>query len=180
MPETFVPEQMTEAEIARAMGGDVVKTPSLFQDGELADIETFDQLVSLMGDKGIQIDMADKVLGDGFAILNSEDKGTLVGKTMILIDWRFSNGDMGEFVSIRAAVQMTPGSQDLRKLIINDGSAGIFRDLKKFSAATGKYAGLMVKRGLRVSEYDYEWTDKDGVVRRSPAKTFYLDTSAVG
>lgn len=168
-----VPEVMTDRELNKA-GQEVAQKQNIpnFDSADLANIETLDDLGALFERAGVEVSFAHSVLGDGFAILGKDDKMSLIGKGLALIEWRFNKGDMGEFVSVRAVdISQTP----FRKVILNDGSTGIYRQLRDFTDKTGIQSGLMVKNGLRVSEYTYE--DPNTGVER-PAKTFYLDTSA--
>jgi hypothetical protein len=105
--------------------------------------------------------------GTGFEVLDKDAKGQLVGVPFIVLDWTLNEGDFGEFVSLRLV------TQDNRKLIVNDGSTGIAKQIREI-AEVGEQRALYVKKGLRRS--DYEYTAKDG--SKKPATTFYLDTSA--
>jgi hypothetical protein len=106
--------------------------------------------------------------GTGFEVLDKDAKGQLVGVPFIILDWVINNeGDFGEFVSLRIV------TQDNRKLIVNDGSTGIAKQIREIAEA-GELRALYVKKGLRRS--DYEYTEKNGA--KKPATTFYLDTSA--
>lgn len=93
-----------------------------------------------------------------------EDKGHLVGVPFVGLRWRFNKGDAGEFVSIEIV------TEDARRLIINDGSTGIYQQLKRLTDETGRTTGIACKKGLRRSDYLYQ--DEKGVER--PATTFYL------
>lgn len=169
------PDIMTEKQIAESLGATTVAivTPD-YDSADLVAIESWDDVASLMERHGVEVEFADKVLGDGFSVLSTEDKAQLVGKPMMLLEWRFNDGAQGEFVSARAIVKTGDLPTDIRKIIVNDGSTGIKEQLKKFTAQTGKQAGLLIRRGFRVSEYMYE--DDNGVQR--PAKTYYIDASA--
>lgn len=172
-PKGDVPEVMSEREISRANGEiEVKQNIPHFDSSMLAAIQNLDDLGKLFEAAGVDVSFAHEQLGDGFAILGKDDKMSLIGKPMALIEWRFNRGDQGDFVSIRA-VDMSV--QPFRKVILNDGSTGIYRQLRDFTDQTRIQAGLMVKNGLRVSEYTY-YDDKQGIEK--PAKTFYLDTSA--
>jgi hypothetical protein len=105
--------------------------------------------------------------GTGFEVLDKDAKGQLVGVPFIILDWVINEGDFGEFVSLRLV------TQDNRKLIVNDGSTGIAKQVREMAEA-GEQRAVYVKKGLRRS--DYEYTDKNGA--KKPATTFYLDTSA--
>ena len=172
-----VAEVMSEKEIARSLGAQSVEVRQnipTFDTGKLVDMQSWDDLAEIFDEAGVELSFADKVLGDGFAILDTKDKMTLIGKPMALLEWRFNEGSMGRFVSIRAVVKAGKNNTDIRKVIINDGSTGIMRQLDQFTAQTGKQSGLIVVRGLRVSQYKYE--DANGVQR--DAETYYLDASA--
>lgn len=106
--------------------------------------------------------------GSGFSVLDTKEKGRLVGVPFIILDWQFNEGDNGQFVSLRVITQAN------EKLVINDGSTGIYRQLMEI-ADTGEERAVFCKRGLRVSNYDY--TDPK-TQEKKPASTYYLDTSA--
>lgn len=111
---------------------------------------------------------ASEEMGDGFTVLPESQRNLLAGRPILLAEWSFREGDFGEFVSIRVLVENTDGS--VLKLILNDGSTGICRQLNEYSAKTGKFGALFVKGGLRVSEYTYD----DGTGKPKPASTWYL------
>lgn len=150
-----------------------IPTPD-FSATALKNLTSWEDLGELFDSAGVELQFADQVLGDGFSVLSTDDKGQLIGVPLALLEWRFNDGQQGRFVSIRAVAKTGINDTDVRKVIINDGSTGIMRQLDEFTQATGKSAGLLVRRGFRVSEYMYE--DEKGVQR--PAKTYYLDTSA--
>lgn len=161
-----VPEnERTAIPNPRQSGTELVQRLS---DDALKGIGSFDDAMSLLAETyGIDsVVTASTVLGDGFAML--EDKSSLIGQTMVFVNWSFHMGDHGEFVVARVV------TMDNRKLIITDGSTGIHAQLQAYSANSGKYAGLVVKAGLRRSDYTY--TDDKGQDKK--ATTFYLDTSA--
>lgn len=142
-----------------------------FSNDDLREIDSFESALNLLGATlgAESIDDASEELGNGFELI--EDKKQLVGTTMVLLSWRFPESDKGA-EGYFAAVQAV--TKDGRKVIFNDGSStGIYRQLRDYSARTGKYAGLVVRRGLRESTYPY--TDSNG--RTSQATTYYLDTA---
>jgi len=106
--------------------------------------------------------------GTGFEVLDTKEKGRLVGVPFIVLDWDFHEGDNGDFVSLQVITNAN------EKLIINDGSTGIFKQMWEINAA-GEARAIFVKKGLRRS--DYEYTDRETGAKK-PATTFYLDTSA--
>lgn len=163
--------EVMPARMAAAANGEVAVPTTRFDDDALLGIQSFDDAAALLAENDIPVVAADQVIGNGFAIVN--DKGFLCGVPMMLLSWHFNSGDNGQFVSINAVCKL-PGNT-LGKYIINDGSTGIYEQLRKYTEKTSKTAGLIVKRGLRRS--DYQYTDKnDGTTKN--ATTFYLDTSA--
>lgn len=143
---------------------DVEKLGSLTSWGDVAD---------LLESSNVQTLYADQVAGDGFTLLSSDDKAKLIGVPMVLLEWRFNNGAQGRFVSVRAVAKTGVDDTDVKKVIFNDGSTGILQQLTEITEKTSAQGGLIVRKGLRVSQYTYE--DEKGVER--PAETYYLDTS---
>lgn len=118
-------------------------------------------------------------LGDGFTLYDS--KRDLCGVPLVFLNWEFRESDKftkvvndeivnGTFVSARVMAAMPQG---MRKLIINDGSTGLHDQLRELTQRTGRQGGLVAKRGLRASDYDY--VEADGT--KSEATTYYIDTS---
>lgn len=110
-------------------------------------------------------------IGDGFTMV--DDKKSLLNTPMLIIAWVFAAGDFGdEFVVVRAMTERGD------KVIFTDGSTGISRQLREYEDRTGRAGGMMVPRGLRVSEYD---TDANGQPTSDPTMaegrgaTFYLN-----
>lgn len=134
----------------------------------LAEITDFASAVdlaqSVYGQENVVV--ASDVLGDGFKML--DNKSQLLGLGFFAVAWNFSMGDHGEFVAVKLV------TEDNRKLVITDGSTGIYAQLAAYSKNTGRYGGLFVRKGLRVSEYTYE--DEKG--DEKDARTYYLDVSA--
>lgn len=106
-------------------------------------------------------------LGNGFAVLSTKDKARLVGVPLLILNWNFNDGENGEFVSAQV---MT----NTERLIVNDGSTGIYKQLKAL-ADTGEVRAIFAKHGLRKSEYEY--TDPK-TQEKKPAVTYYIDTTA--
>jgi hypothetical protein len=63
---------------------------------------------------------------------------------------------------------MTP-SGATQRLVLSDGSAGIYRQLRETTQRTGKTTSMVVVNGLRVSQYTVEVEGGS-----QPAETFYL------
>lgn len=107
--------------------------------------------------------------GSGFEVL--EDKDKLLKTPFVILEFTFSQGEMGEFVSAPLV------TEDGRKYILNDGSTGIckqLRDVRDRRIAQNIFPaqqGVAVKKGLRVSSYKY--TDPT-TGKETPAKTYYL------
>jgi hypothetical protein len=141
---------------------DRLRTGELLPDGG-----TFGAVLNELSQSG-QIAAADaiSVFGDGLPIV--KDKNTLVGVPLIITGWKFNDGDHGEFVSL------TVVSETGKMQIVNDGSSGIYSQMRAYEDA-GRTDAILCRHGLRASSYTY--TDaKTGAAK--PAVTFYLDTSA--
>jgi hypothetical protein len=124
-------------------------------------VESWEQISQLPAD-GV-------VIVDDFVKL--DDKSRLVNVPFFARKWWFTDGDMGEFAVVECVVSrpvMTP-SGETSKVIITDGSTGIFRQLREVSKRTGKSTSLLIRNGLRVSQYtaDTEEGPKN-------AETYYL------
>lgn len=111
--------------------------------------------------------MESSELGDGFSVLPTSEKPKLVGVPFLILDWNINEGQNGEFASVRL---ITSNNQ---RLIINDGSTGICRQLQEL-ASKGESRAILCRHGLRRSDYT---TNVDG--KEISATTFYLDTSGV-
>jgi hypothetical protein len=146
---------------------DVVKKGAEYTDDQLSEISSFGDALALVrenvGEENVH--SADEVLGNGFRLLDNKD--LLLEVPMLLVKWDFHNGDHGEFVTIHLV------TEDNRKYVVNDGSSGIRDQLMQLTSKTNTYGPLLVKKGLRRSDYKYDdnGTEKD-------ARTYYLDTSA--
>jgi len=138
-------------------------------DADYRNITTWEDLDKLFSPNDVSF--ADKILGDGFAFIGS-DKSTLVGLPLFLLEWRFVSRPDGDFVSIRAVQRMEDGTA--RKVVFNDGGAGVYRQLESLRSEYDIVSALMVPKGLTRSDYTY--TDDKGVER--PATTYYLSESA--
>lgn len=156
------------------------------KDADLRSIGSYEDALKLAEEvHGNVVDISEE-LGSGFAIL--EDKDKLKGVEFVLIQWRFSSGDFGTFVS--AGLVTKHGE----KYILNDGSTGIYESLLEYSQNTKRFGGMKVPKGLRVSEYptckecgrpmttdmvecENPKCDYDGT-ERGKGQTYYLDTAA--
>ncbi|MCA9340351.1 MAG: hypothetical protein KDA17_05545 [Candidatus Saccharibacteria bacterium] len=135
---------------------DVVKADSYFTESDLTAIKSFNDVGAFLKQEGILTDSL-KDYGNGFEVL--DNKASLIDVTFVILDYRFSKGDNGEFVSL------TVVTKDNRKLIVNDGSTGV-RDQIKAIAQQRLERGIpdkrpiMVEHGLKGSTY--QRNDADG------------------
>ena len=159
-------ESTTEGTLVEAKKGS-----SLFSNSELRDL-TWDSLTAILRDRDLQPVNIGDVLGDGFDLIPTENKGQFVKVPFAIVSYQFAEGENGEFVSFRAF------TQDGRKVILNDGSTGICEQLRELHAA-GVGLPLWVPGGLRVSRYRYTDVDKrTGVETERDAETYYLSTAS--
>lgn len=141
-----------------------------FSDAELRGIGSFEEAMALASDKfGGIVDAASEI-GSGFVMLDNKDK--LIGEPFIILSMSFPEGDFRDadgvtshFVVARLVTQHND------HFVITDGGHGIYSQLDEFYVRSGKSGGILVKGGLRKSEYEY--TDDKGNV--SPAVTYYLN-----
>jgi hypothetical protein len=162
-----------------------VSIPRSWSDNALRNIGSFEDALALAAEVHGSVVDASQVLGDGFALLRSDDaKRELIGKPMLLLEWKFNKGDYGDaFVSVRAVVQER--NKSLTKVIFNDGSTGVAKMLHQYQVSTGRTGGLVVRNGFRESTYNYcpvcgsascELPDMHEKEHKQ-ATTYYLDTS---
>lgn len=171
---TEFPGQVTGEELA----GNGVAVERRLSDDDLRGIDSFEAAMrAVTGVLGAEIVDASEELGTGFILLDSKEKGQLVGKACIFLSWNFNTsddvtddaGNPTEFVSAQVVVKVNNAGA-IERFIVNDGSTGIYRQLRAYTDRTGRTAGLAAKRGLRRSDYK----TPDG----KDATTFYIDTSA--
>lgn len=153
---------------------DVVKVDSYFTESDLTAIQSFGDVGAFLKREGILTDTL-KDYGNGFEVL--DNKASLSGVTFAIIDYRFSKGDNGEFVSL------TIVTKDNRKLIVNDGSTGIRNQMREIMQQREE-RGIPLKRPIMVEHgvkgNTYQRTNEDGEKMfnddGSPmmATTFYL------
>jgi hypothetical protein len=204
-PEPFVPEVMTDAEIARgerarkASTGEIVVMPQVFNREQLGAIDSFDAAMALAEQEFGSVVLAheESLLGDGFRKAEDADKERLIGKPLLFLDWRFLPSDFGQddWVFIHA-VERGENGQAI-KWMISDGGSGIARDLREYTAKTSRTGGMIVKNGLRKSSFYFD-NNKDSdnfgkalsksqvaeymttgrAKTMAQATTYYLDTSA--
>lgn len=103
------------------------------------------------------------------------EKETLVDVPFVVLDWRVSNSDAYERVVDGVIVSsefiiVQVGTADGSRLLFTDGGVGIRPVLEQFTSDTNSRAGLLCRRGLRVSKYSKKM--EDGTSR--DATTYYL------
>lgn len=152
-----------------------------YDDEALLNITDFNAAVALATQElGGEILSVSDEIGNGFTILNGDDKMQLVGLPCMFMGWTFNVGEQGKFVSVTTVAKGAGGA--LIKAIVNDGGTGIHDQLEAYTARTGKQGGLTARKGLRASSYYYDeesgQTFSDGGPGRKKATTFYIDTSA--
>lgn len=154
-----VPEVLPER-ITNAVTGEVTaaRMRPVFEDEQLQNVSNFEDAIALLD--GQYSDASE--LGSGFEILSSKDQ--LVDKEFVIVQWNFYTGDMGEFCAMHVM------TRDGGKYIVNDGSTGIYKQLRGFTNNTGKRSGMVCRHGLTRS--DYKFTDENGNER--PATTYYI------
>jgi len=160
------PTQDSAAEVAVRNGG--------FTADELRELSSFEDVQALFASHGIKVvDAADEI-GDGFILLDNDDKPKFEGREMLILSWHFAEGDFkredgtkSEFVAVRFVSPEPTGG--MGKYVLTDGGTGIYEQLKGYTVRSGVASGMFLKKGLRVSRYANEYSD-DNV-------TCYLDLS---
>ncbi len=149
----------------------------VFDDAMLADFADYQDLAIALDNLGIPTEtIAD--YGTGFVLT---PKAALIGVPFLIAQWRFNPGKYGEeFVSVEAVTKHN------EKVIFNDGSTGVARQLRAVTDTRNKrkhpapQAGLVVPGGLTKTEYWYnEVTRETSSVPQTgkgwgPAETYYL------
>lgn len=101
--------------------------------------------------------------GDGAEFM--DDKSKLIGIPFVILDWRFivDKKTQNEYASV--LVMNTEGS----KARFNDGSTGVYAQLKTLTERYGVTGGVQCRHGLRKSDYTTEVNGK-----ATSATTYYL------
>lgn len=160
-------------------GTDIIQQSALFSDDALADITSYNDAAALLDSANIPPETM-AAYGTGFAVV---DKSKLIGVGLLILQWRFNDGDYeGDFVSVEAVTATN------EKVIFNDGSTGIRAQLHNVTARRQTVghphpqAGLIVPGGLTKTTYYYNSVtgETSGKAREgkdwTPASTFYLAT----
>lgn len=138
-----------------------------WDDSALRDMNDFNATLAILSEAyGLE---TVESYGTGFEPI---DKRQLVDVPFVIVQYGFHKGDYGDYAFVHAVTKRN------EKVIFSDGSvkSGIARQLADITAEREKNgrdtrAGILVGRGLRISEYEY--TDPGtGEVR--PAETYYL------
>lgn len=86
--------------------------------------------------------------------------------------WFTTDADSGrQYATMRILTSrpINTGAGATQKVVITDGSTGIFRQLRLYAQKQQKSGGFIVRNGLRASEYVQDTSEG-----RVDAKTFYL------
>lgn len=128
------------------------------------EVESFDEVAELLSTEPGQVLIVDDYM-------KLDDKSLLINVPFFINRWWFTEGDMGDFAVMRCVLSRkvhTPAGET-DKVVLSDGSTGIMAQLKKVTLKTGKTASLMVRHGLRVSQYT-----ADTETGPKQAETYYL------
>jgi len=96
--------------------------------------------------------VADTEIGDGVQKAEESDKTHSSGVPLFFWSGRSGLATSATTTCSFVAVAQEP-QRDQHQGMITDGGTGICRDLKDFSKKTGRFGGLLVRNGLRVSRY---------------------------
>lgn len=169
--------------VSEALDNTELTTNRTFSDDTLREIKSFEDAMRVAAEHFGGVTTADELeLGNGFKLLG-DDKDRLIGMPFVLLTFAFNEGDWGEFAS---ALLVTDRDD---RIILNDGSSGIYEQLLDIMKNSNKTGGLFFSRGLRKSTYDTckgcgrprkPSTDvcpvcQDDSEQRSSGKTYYLD-----
>lgn len=124
-------------------------------------IETWDQVA--------QLTAGDVLVVDDFVKL--DDKSKLINVPFFVKKWWNTDGEMGEFAVLQCITSrpVRTDTGETSKVILTDGSTGIYRQLREVTMRTGKTTALMVRNGLRVSQYTADTESGPKM-----AETYYL------
>lgn len=136
-------------------------------DDDLRSIESIHDVAGLFDNAPVNVS---EVLGNGFTLLDSDDKFKLQDVPFVIVKSQTFMSERHKRLFTTLHLVTESGG----KFIINDGSTGIHAQIQQLEKAmpNGGYLPLMVPHGLRLSEYK---TIVDG--EEKAATTYYLDTS---
>lgn len=128
----------------------------------LRGIDSLEDALALLDSQGIDIHDAADEIGTGFTVL--DDKNKLIGVPFLILAFDFhdsdkkrEDGQLAKFVSMTIVTKapILVGEELFRKFIVNDGGTGIYAQLDEWAVKANKRGGLLVRRGLRASNYDH-------------------------
>jgi len=124
-------------------------------------VETWDQVAQLQAGEVLVVDDFVKL----------DDKSKLINVPFFIRKWWNADGEMGEFAVLQCVTSrpVRTDTGETSKVILTDGSTGIFRQLREVTLRTGKTTALMVRNGLRVSQYTADTNEGPKL-----AETYYL------
>lgn len=134
--------------VEKKVGADLTALTADFDDALLRGITSFEDAVKLAADVWGGITTAGEHIGNGFSVVPKDQKSRLIGVGFVILAMKFHEGDHGEYVSML----LVTANGD--RLILNDGSTGIYYQARDLVDVTGKSGGFSVSDGLRLSEYD--------------------------
>lgn len=143
----------------KKVGADLVALTADFDDALLRGIATFEDAVKLTAEVWGGITPAGEHIGNGFSVLPNEQKSRLIGVGFIILTMKMHDGDYGEY----ASMLIVTANND--RLILNDGSTGIYYQARTLIEVTGKSGGIHVPDGLRLSEYETCAGERCGIPR---------------
>lgn len=153
------------AKLRRQMG---VTTTEIEPIADAREIESFEEVREL-----VEQDPTSVLIVDDYQKL--DDKGQLINVPFLVKSWWFTDSDEfgreGQFAVMRILVSrkvLTPAGET-DKVVVTDGSTGIMAQLREITKKTEKTGMLLVRHGLRVSQYTAA-TDEGP----KAAKTYYL------
>ena len=137
-----------------------------------AEVESWNDVQALL-----ETPTPDVLVVDDFQKL--DDKSQLVNVPFFIKQWWFADselidpetGEPRQFAVLRCLVSrpiLTPAGAT-QKIVLSDGSTGIYRQLRETTQRTGQTSKMMVRNGLRVSQYTIELEGGS-----QQAETFYL------
>ena len=151
-------------------GNTDVVTPERMSDGiDYSQIKSLDDAIAAANLAGLDVqDITD--FGDGFILLESDRKETLKGVPFVIMDGtpRVDKATGRSYMSLKIV------TGDGRKLVVNDGSVGIYEQSLSIMDKRGTLRGLIVKDGLTGGEYTTTITNSRGESEKVTASTFYF------
>lgn len=111
--------------------------------------------------------------GSAYSVL---DKDKLIGVPFMIADVRFWHSDKYDREAVSVMLLTKTTIEDKDHFVINDGSTGIYEQVKQMVQSSGRKAGIMCPNGLRVSEYDTVVHDEFGNEpdKTIKSRTFYV------